>query len=146
MTGHERGCCCDTCNPGYRPQACACGCEGFQLASIPPRRLVAYRRFLALDVHRAEAGRLLLHLEARHAAHGETSAPLRDPVATGWMPHRKCNDRTAREIYRDRCRLRYEATRDAMMAARWRWERLAVLAQRARAIARRLGAFGEVTT
>lgn len=117
------------------------------------RRATAYVRFLTLDHARAEAGRLLLRLEARHGAVVETSAPFRDPVASRW--HQSRRDRVRERdpeapplspdalgrLYRDVVRARYDRSNAAMFAARWRWEALRHLAERARSIARRLGCF-----
>lgn len=84
----------------------------------PSRREVAYRRFLVLDHHRAEAGRLILALEVRH---------------------RLLEARARRvSVARDGAFLR---SYYAVCHAQLRWDALARLAARARGIARRLGAF-----
>lgn len=32
LLAHAIGCCCDSCNPGYHPADCPCGCEGYAKA------------------------------------------------------------------------------------------------------------------
>ena len=93
------------------------------------RKATAYVRFLMLDVHRAEAGRLMLALESRFQAFAVREEPVGSPGAVGLARRR------LRALYRT------SRLRAPLEAARSRWDALARLCQRAREIAKRLGCF-----
>ena len=108
----------------------ALGCRSGEEAPRRPTRCeTAYVRFLALDVHRAEAGRLMLALEARFQSFARCEEPVGSPGAVGLARRR------LRALYRT------SRLRAPLEAARSRWDALARLCQRAREIAKRLGCF-----